>query len=85
MLFKLKASSIISFEAFLGHALFALCYEIHFYLEASRGITIKNKKTKTNKAIGKCRQKLCYKWLLEAVEGPPDLSMTKAFRVMSPT
>lgn len=46
MLFKLKASSIISFEAFLGHALFALCYEIHFYLEASRGITIKKKKQK---------------------------------------
>ena len=52
MLFKLRASSIISFEAFLGHALFALCYKIHFDLEASRGLTIRNK------AVEKCRQKL---------------------------
>lgn len=51
MLFKQRASPIISFEAFLGHALFALCYKIHFDLEASRGLIIRNK------AVEKCRQK----------------------------
>jgi len=73
ILFKLRTSSIITFEAFLGHALFALCYEIHFYLEASRGREVRNRATE------KCRQKLYYKASFKAEWGLPVLSMTKAF------